>query len=89
MLTKEDKAKIIQEFGKGENDTGSTEVQIAMLTARIQYLTEHLKQQPKDFSSRRGLLKLVGQRRSFLSYLKSRDLEQFNAITQRLQIRSR
>jgi small subunit ribosomal protein S15 len=89
MLTKEEKAKIIQEFGKGENDTGSTEVQIAMLTARIQYLTEHLKQQPKDFSSRRGLLKLVGQRRSFLSYLKSRDFEQFNAITKRLQIRSR
>ncbi len=89
MLTKEDKENIIKEFGKNENDTGSTEVQIAMLTARIQYLTEHLKQQPKDFSSRRGLLKLVGQRRSFLSYLKSRDAAQFSAITQRLQIRSR
>ena len=87
MLTKEQKEEISKEFGKTEGDTGSTQVQIALFSARITYLTEHLKQQPKDFSSRRGLLKLVGQRRNFLNYLKSRNLLSYDTITQRLAIR--
>jgi len=87
MLTKEQKDEISKEFGKNEGDTGSTEVQIALLSARITYLTEHLQQQPKDFSSRRGLLKLVGQRRNFLNYLKSRNLSSYDTIIQRLAIR--
>jgi len=87
MLTKEQKDDISKEFGKSEGDTGSTEVQIALLSARIIYLTEHLKQQPKDYSSRRGLLKLVGQRRNFLNYLKSRNMSSYDTITQRLAIR--
>ena len=87
MLTKEQKDEISKEFGKSEGDTGSTEVQIALLSARITYLTEHLKQQPKDYSSRRGLLKLVGQRRNFLHYLKSRNMSSYDTITQRLAIR--
>ena len=87
MLTKEQKDEISKEFGKNEGDTGSTEVQIALLSARITYLTEHLQQQPKDFSSRRGLLKLVGQRRNFLNYLKSRNLSSYDTIIQRLPIR--
>ena len=81
------KDEISKEFGKNEGDTGSTEVQIALLSARIIYLTEHLKQQPKDYSSRRGLLKLVGQRRNFLNYLKSRNMSSYDTITQRLAIR--
>ena len=81
MLTKEQKDDISKEFGKSEGDTGSTEVQIALLSARIIYLTEHLKQQPKDYSSRRGLLKLVGQRRNFLNYLKSRNMSSYDTIT--------
>tara|TARA_B100000745_G_C19909605_1_gene305157 strand:+ start:313 stop:591 length:279 start_codon:yes stop_codon:yes gene_type:complete len=87
MLTKEQKDEISKEFGKNEGDTGSTEVQIALLSARITYLTEHLQQQPKDFSSRRGLLKLVGQRRNFLNYLKSRNLSSYDTIIQRFAIR--
>ena len=87
MLTKEQKDEISKEFGKNEGDTGSTEVQIALLSARITYLTEHLQQQPKDFSSRRGLLKLVGQRRNLLNYLKSRNLSSYDTIIQRLAIR--
>ena len=89
MLTKERKTEIVKEYGRKENDTGSPEVQIAMLTERIKYLTEHFREQPKDFSSRRGLLKLVGQRRNFLSYLKTKDMERFSDITQRLGIRAR
>ncbi|MGK5092530.1 30S ribosomal protein S15 [Deltaproteobacteria bacterium TL4] len=87
MLTKEDKIDIIKDYAKTSDDTGSTEVQIALLTARIKYLTEHFKQQPKDFASRRGLLKLVGQRRSFLVYLKSMDSVRYVDITKRLGIR--
>ena len=89
MITKERKTEIVKEYGRKENDTGSPEVQIAMLTERIKYLTEHFREQPKDFSSRRGLLKLVGQRRNFLSYLKTKDMERFSDITQRLGIRAR
>ena len=89
MLTKERKNEIVKEYGHTDNDTGSAEVQIALITERISYLAEHFQQQPKDFNSRRGLLKLVGQRRNFLRYLKSKDLDRFSKITQRLGIRAR
>ena len=71
MIAKEKKQAIINEYGRTPNDTGSPEVQVAVLTARIQELTEHLKQNPKDHHSRRGMLKMIGQRRGLLSYLKS------------------
>ena len=74
MLTKKRKGEIIKKFGKDTSDTGSTEVQVALLTERINSLTDHLRRQPKDFSSRRGLLKLVGQRRNFMDYLKKRNI---------------
>ena len=89
MLTKERKNEIAKEYGRSDNDTGSAEVQIALITERISYLAEHFQQQPKDFNSRHGLLKLVGQRRNFLRYLKSKDLDRFSKITQRLGIRVR
>ena len=72
MISKEKKAAIMAEYGRTPNDTGSPEVQIAILTARIQELTEHLKENPKDHHSRRGLLKMVGQRRGMLAYLQKR-----------------
>jgi len=87
MLAKEKKQEIIKEFGKDEKDSGSTEVQIALLTARILELTEHLRTFKKDHSSRRGLLKLVGQRRNLLKYLKKRDLESYRSILKRLNLR--
>ena len=74
-------------FGKNDSDTGSTEVQVALLTERINSLTEHLRNQPKDFSSRRGLLRLVGQRRNFMNYLKKRDIDMYGSISEKLQIR--
>ncbi len=89
MITKERKTEIVKQFGRKENDTGSPEVQIALLTERIIYLTDHFREQPKDFNSRRGLLKLVGQRRNFLRYLKSKDQDRFTDITQSLGIRAR
>ena len=89
MITKERKTEIVKQFGRKENDTGSPEVQIALLTERIIYLTDHFREQPKDFNSRRGLLKLVGQRRNFLRYLKNKDQDRFTDITQRLSIRAR
>ena len=89
MITKERKSEIVKEYGRKENDTGSPEVQIAILTERINYLTDHFREQPKDFHSRRGLLKLVGQRRNFLRYLKLKDQNRFSEITQRLGIRAR
>ena len=89
MITKERKTEIVMQFGRKENDTGSPEVQIALLTERIIYLTDHFREQPKDFNSRRGLLKLVGQRRNFLRYLKNKDQDRFTDITQRLGIRAR
>ena len=89
MITKERKFEIVKEYGRKENDTGSPEVQIALLTERINYLTDHFREQPKDFHSRRGLLKLVGQRRNFLRYLKIKDQNRFSEITQRLGIRAR
>ena len=87
MLTKKQKIEIVNKFGKKNADTGSTEVQVALLSERINTLTDHLRSQPKDFSSRRGLLKLVGQRRSFMNYLKNRNSERYAAITKQLEIR--
>ena len=87
MLTKQDKESIIKEFGRGESDTGSSEVQIALLTARIQYLTNHFKTHKKDFTSRRGLLKMVGQRRRLLDYLKKTEREKYFEIIKKLNIR--
>ena len=82
------KAEIIAKFGRGENDTGSPEVQIALLTERINYLTEHLKINKKDHASRLGLLKLVGQRRRLMRYLKRKDFERWHTIKDALGIRA-
>ena len=87
MLEKKKKVEIVNKFGKNKTDTGSTEVQIALLTERINSLTDHLRNQPKDFSSRRGLLKLVGQRRNFMNYLKKTDVESYGTLSNQLQIR--
>ncbi len=87
MITKEKKTEIISKYATKEGDTGSPEVQIAILTARIQELTEHLKNHPKDHHSRRGLLKMVGQRRGLLAYLKKTDLEGYRALIAKLGIR--
>lgn len=84
MIAKEKKQAIINEYGRTPNDTGSPEVQVAVLTARIQELTEHLKQNPKDHHSRRGMLKMIGQRRGLLSYLKSIDIERYRSLIERL-----
>ncbi len=86
-LLKEEKERIIQEYKIHENDTGSPEVQIAILTARINNLTEHLKIHKKDFHSRTGLLKMVGQRRALLNYLKSKDVERYKTLISRLNLR--
>ena len=87
MITKKKKVEIVNKFGKNKSDTGSTEVQIALLTERINSLTDHLRNQPKDFSSRRGLLKLVGQRRNFMNYLKKRNLDSYGTLSKQLEIR--
>ncbi|MBM6690034.1 30S ribosomal protein S15 [Fusobacterium mortiferum] len=81
------KAEIIKEFGKFEGDTGSTEVQIALLTEKINHLTEHLRTHKKDFHSRLGLLKMVGQRKRLLAYLTKKDLEGYRNLIARLGIR--
>ena len=86
-LTKERKTSLIGDFQKHEGDTGSPEVQIAILTERITYLTGHFKTHSKDHHSRRGRLKLVGQRRRLLDYLKSREFARYAAVIQRLGIR--
>ncbi len=86
-LTKEKKMKVIKKFGRSDKDTGSSEVQIALLTTRIQELTEHFKQNKKDHNSRRGLLKMVGQRRKLLNYLKQKDIEKYRDILNRLSLR--
>jgi small subunit ribosomal protein S15 len=86
-LTKEAKLELIAKHGRGEADTGSPEVQIAMLTQRINELTEHLRRHPKDHYSRRGLLKLVGRRRRFLNYLQRKDLEGYRALIKELGLR--
>lgn len=87
MLTKEKKDKIIGEYKTNENDTGSPEVQIALLTTRINELTEHLKTHRKDHSSRRGLLKMVGTRSSLLKYVRKNDVERYRAIISKLGLR--
>ncbi|NLJ83775.1 MAG: 30S ribosomal protein S15 [Halanaerobiaceae bacterium] len=87
MLTKETKAEIIKEYQLKEGDTGSPEVQIALLTARISLLTEHLKVHKKDYHSRRGLLKMVGQRKRLLKYLKNKDINRYRELISRLGIR--
>ena len=83
------KAEIIKQFGRGENDTGSPEVQIALLSNRISYLTEHLKTNKKDHSSRLGLLKLVGQRKRLMRYLKKKDYEKYMEVIKALGIRDK
>jgi small subunit ribosomal protein S15 len=86
-LTAERKAQIASDFRKAENDTGSPEVQVALLTERIQELTEHLKTHKKDHHSRRGLLKLVGRRRRLLDYLKREDIARYRELISRLGLR--
>ncbi|NLO88885.1 MAG: 30S ribosomal protein S15 [Clostridia bacterium] len=86
-LIKEKKSEIIEKFRLHENDTGSPEVQIAILTERIEQLSEHLKVHKKDHHSRRGLLKMVGQRRRLLNYLKNKDMERYKAIISKLNLR--
>jgi small subunit ribosomal protein S15 len=83
----EPKSKTIAEFRIHEKDTGSADVQVALLTQRINHLTEHLQVHKKDHSSRRGLLMMVGQRRRLLEYLKSRDFQRYQAVTQKLNLR--
>ena len=87
MIAKEEKLDLIKQFGKSEQDTGTPEVQIAIFSARIQELTEHLKGHPKDHATRRGLLKLVGKRRRLLNYLLNTDIERYRTITRELGIR--
>ena len=87
MLTTEAKLAVIKEYATHEGDTGSPEVQVAILTSRIQYLTEHLKEHKKDHHSRRGLLKLVGQRRNMLDYLRRNDIERYRSLIERLGLR--
>ena len=86
-LSRDKKQEIVSKFARGEGDTGSPEVQVALLTARITELTEHFKTHSKDHHSRRGLLKLVGQRRRLLDYLKSKSSDRYTGIIQRLGIR--
>ena len=87
MITTEKKAEIIKEYGRTEGDTGSPEVQVALLTARINDLTEHFKANPHDLHSRRGLLKMVGQRRNLLAYLKKKDINRYRALIEKLGLR--
>ncbi len=87
MLDAEKRKEIIAGYKTHEGDTGSPEVQVALLTARIQYLTEHFKTHKKDHHSRRGLLKLVGQRRRLLEYLKNKDVNRYRKIIERLGLR--
>ena len=86
-ITQLEKAKLVKEYGRGENDTGSTEVQVAILTTRINNLTEHLKTHKKDFHSRRGLLVMVGQRRRLLDYLNSNSNERYAELIKSLGLR--
>ena len=87
MIAKEKKQAIIAEYARTENDTGSPEVQIAILSARIAELTEHLKVNKKDHHSRRGMLKMIGQRRRLLAYLKDTDIERYRSLIERLGLR--
>ena len=87
MITKEQKQEIVAKYGKDANDTCSTEVQIALLTARINDLNGHFKANPKDHHSRRGMLKMIGQRRGLLAYLKEIDIERYRSLIERLGLR--
>jgi small subunit ribosomal protein S15 len=87
LVDKEQKRQIIEQFKISEKDTGSVEVQIALLTARINHLTEHLKVHPKDFHSRRGLMKMVGRRRKMLRYLKRANPESYRNLIEKLNLR--
>ena len=87
MISKEKKTAIINEYARTAGDTGSPEVQIAVLTARIKEVTEHMKANPKDYHSNRGLLKLVGQRRGLLAYLKSKDITRYRELIEKLGLR--
>ena len=87
MITKEQKAELVKQYGKSETDTGSAEVQVAILSARIKELTEHMKSHKKDFHTRRGLLMLVGKRRRLLSYIKKNDIENYRNLIKSLGIR--
>ena len=87
MISKEKKAEIIKTYGRTPEDTGSPEVQIAILTERIRELTEHLKVNKKDHHSRRGILKMIGQRRNLLAYLQKKDLEGYRALIEKLGLR--
>ncbi len=87
MIAKEKKQAIIAEYARTEGDTGSPEVQVAVLTARIQELTEHLKENPKDHHSRRGMMKMIGRRKALLSYLKEVDIERYRSLIERLGLR--
>lgn len=87
MLSQEEKTALIKQYAVHEGDTGSPEVQIAILTSRIAYLTEHLKEHKKDHHSRRGLLKMVGQRRRLLNYLYKNDIERYRSIIAKLDLR--
>ena len=86
-MTKERKQEIIKAYGRNEQDTGSPEVQIALLTDRINHLTEHLKSHQKDHHSRRGMLMLIGRRRGLLNYLKSQDIDAYRELIAKLGIR--
>ena len=87
MISAEKKQAVMAEYATKEGDTGSPEVQVAVLTARIQELTEHLKNHPKDNHSRRGMFKMVGQRRGLLDYLKKKDIERYRALIEKLGLR--
>ena len=87
MITKEKKTAIMNEYARTPGDTGSPEVQVAVLTARINELTEHLKANPKDNHSRRGMLKMIGQRRGLLDYLAKKDIERYRSLIERLGLR--
>ena len=87
MISKEKKTELIEKYGRKAGDTGSPEVQIAILTARINDLNEHFKDHPNDYHSRRGLLKMVGQRRSLLGYLKKKDIEAYRKLIADLGLR--
>ena len=87
MITNEKKQAIINEYARSAGDTGSPEVQVAVLTARINELNEHLAVNPKDFHSRRGLLKMVGKRRNLLAYLKNKDIDRYRALIEKLGLR--
>lgn len=87
MLSKTEKQQIMKDYARFEGDTGSVEVQVAVLTAQINHLTEHLKEHKHDYHSQRGLMKMIGKRRSFLAYLRDRDINRYRELIQRLGLR--